>query len=249
MKNIKEDSAFGPMMMFGVTGPGPKADRKPIPSDPKKEKGINIKNMKSMKKFLTFEQFVNEQKLNESFSLLSQLKNLKGAMQKSESFAKNNGEDLSDLREEYVSRLRGVVSDMETFDRTSDKAVNDFMSKIEGSMSFTNMIDYVSAYGERYQISESLMEAANWENIVKTYTGKIGEWMRKGFTYTVENVIIPFVKYLLNVLSRLIVNIVIAIVNAITGKTYKSPDATIFKKEETSSDSVKFDERGYDLSI
>jgi hypothetical protein len=63
-----EDSAFGPMMMFGVTGPGPKRDRKPIPSDPKKEKGINIKTMNKMKKFLTFEEFVNESnsKTNES---------------------------------------------------------------------------------------------------------------------------------------------------------------------------------------
>jgi hypothetical protein len=60
MKKLKEDSAWGPMMMFGVTGPGPKADRKPIPSDPKKEKGINIKNFKKMKKLEMFEDFINE---------------------------------------------------------------------------------------------------------------------------------------------------------------------------------------------
>jgi hypothetical protein len=39
---LNEDSAFGPGMMFGVPGPGPKQDRKPIPSDKKKEKGIMV---------------------------------------------------------------------------------------------------------------------------------------------------------------------------------------------------------------
>ena len=56
MKN--EDSAFGPGMMFGIPGPGPKKDRKPIPSDPKKEKGINIKNKYKMKNLKTFEDFI-----------------------------------------------------------------------------------------------------------------------------------------------------------------------------------------------
>lgn len=59
-EKTNEDSAFGPGMMFGIPGPGPKADRKPIPSDPKKEKGIDIKSKKKMKNILTFEEFVNE---------------------------------------------------------------------------------------------------------------------------------------------------------------------------------------------
>ena len=50
---IDEDSAFGPGMMFGIPGPGPKDDRKPIPSDPKKEKGKEIGRTK-MKKFKQF---------------------------------------------------------------------------------------------------------------------------------------------------------------------------------------------------
>jgi hypothetical protein len=53
---INEDSAFGPGMMFGIPGPGPKKDTKGIPSDPKKEKGKEIGKTK-MKKF---KQFVNE---------------------------------------------------------------------------------------------------------------------------------------------------------------------------------------------
>jgi len=52
---INEDSAFGPGMMFGITGPGPKADSPKQPSDKKKEKGITLKQMKktipSFKKF------------------------------------------------------------------------------------------------------------------------------------------------------------------------------------------------------
>ena len=53
---IDEDSAFGPGMMFGLPGPGPKKDTKGIPSDPKKEKGKEIGRTK-MKKF---KQFVEE---------------------------------------------------------------------------------------------------------------------------------------------------------------------------------------------
>jgi hypothetical protein len=62
--SIKEDSAFGPGMMFGIPGPGPKPDRKPIPSDPKMEKGIDIKK-KKMKNLKTFEDFIFESELNE----------------------------------------------------------------------------------------------------------------------------------------------------------------------------------------
>ena len=39
-------------------------------------------------------------------------------------------------------------------------------------------------------------------------------------------------------------SVLIAIINSITGKTYKAPDATIFKKEEVNSDELKFDDRG-----
>ena len=54
----KEDSAFGPGMMFGIPGPGPKPDRKPIPSDPKKKKGKYLKTMKTH--IPTYEQFLDE---------------------------------------------------------------------------------------------------------------------------------------------------------------------------------------------
>jgi len=55
-----EDSAFGPGMMFGIPGPGPKRDMERIPSDPKKEKGIHIKTKKKMKNLKSLEDFVNE---------------------------------------------------------------------------------------------------------------------------------------------------------------------------------------------
>jgi hypothetical protein len=59
--NIKEDSAFGPGMMFGVPGPGPSKDTEGIPSNKKKEKGKMIK-----KSFQKFESFLAEEKaLNE----------------------------------------------------------------------------------------------------------------------------------------------------------------------------------------
>jgi hypothetical protein len=63
---INEDSAFGPGMMFGIPGPGPKRDTKGIPSDPKKEKGKTIKKMKNIP---TFEDYVIEQTLNEAKGL------------------------------------------------------------------------------------------------------------------------------------------------------------------------------------
>jgi hypothetical protein len=47
---INEDSAFGPGMMFGIPGPGPKKDTKGIPSDPKMEKGKSIGLLKNVNK-------------------------------------------------------------------------------------------------------------------------------------------------------------------------------------------------------
>lgn len=60
-----EDSAFGPGMMFGIPGPGPKADSPKIPSDKKKEKGIKPNQMKnsntaSFKKFNEFNTFIED---------------------------------------------------------------------------------------------------------------------------------------------------------------------------------------------
>jgi hypothetical protein len=51
---LREDSAFGPGMMFGVTGPGPKADTSGIKSDKRKEKG---KTPKEMDKLPTYKEF------------------------------------------------------------------------------------------------------------------------------------------------------------------------------------------------
>ena len=53
---INEDNGFGPAMMFGIPGPGPKKDTKGIPSDKSKEKGMEIKDMK--KGFLKFKEFI-----------------------------------------------------------------------------------------------------------------------------------------------------------------------------------------------
>ena len=55
---VEEDNGFGPGMMFGIPGPGPKKDTKGIPSDKKKEVGTEVKNMKS--KFLKFKEFTSK---------------------------------------------------------------------------------------------------------------------------------------------------------------------------------------------
>jgi hypothetical protein len=47
---INEDSGFGPGMMFGIKGPGPKKDTKGIPSDPKKLKGVEVGLLKNINK-------------------------------------------------------------------------------------------------------------------------------------------------------------------------------------------------------
>jgi cytidyltransferase-like protein len=61
---ITEDG-FGPAMMFGITGPGPRRDRKRVPSDREKEVGIDpLKMPKYVKNHLKniplFEDFVFE---------------------------------------------------------------------------------------------------------------------------------------------------------------------------------------------
>jgi hypothetical protein len=64
---MKEDSAFGPGMMFGISGPGPKRDTKGIPSDPKREKGKEIKKtkMKTKNHIPTFNEFLLETSLRD----------------------------------------------------------------------------------------------------------------------------------------------------------------------------------------
>jgi hypothetical protein len=42
---LNEDGGYGPGMMFGISGPGPKADTEGIPSDKEKEQGIDIKEL------------------------------------------------------------------------------------------------------------------------------------------------------------------------------------------------------------
>lgn len=59
VKEINEDGdGFAAGMMYAVPGPGPKRDTKGIKSDPKKEKGKEIKP--KMKNLPTFEDFINE---------------------------------------------------------------------------------------------------------------------------------------------------------------------------------------------
>jgi hypothetical protein len=55
---VEEDNGFGPGMMFGIPGPGPKKDTKGIPSDKTKELGVEVKNMK--KSFLKFKEFTSK---------------------------------------------------------------------------------------------------------------------------------------------------------------------------------------------
>ena len=246
---MNEDSAFGPGMMFGIPGPGPKRDTKGIPSNPKMEKGIEIDNKKKkykMKNINTFEEFINERFVNEELSILSNLDTIKSAMEKSEAYVKKNGGDLKGLQKEYTTKLKGAVAEMITrsYDKKSNEEVNKFLKKIEGSTTFTSMIDLVTFYAEKYNVNESLLEAEKWEMAIRDFTTKVGEWLRQGFTFTFERVIIPFVKYILNVLSRLVINVVIAIVNTITGKTYTAPNATIFKKAEFKKSETISDEEG-----
>ena len=62
---ITEDNGFGPTMMFGVTGPGPRRDHKRTPSDRDKEIGIDPSNLPKyvknhLKNIPIFEDFVFE---------------------------------------------------------------------------------------------------------------------------------------------------------------------------------------------
>lgn len=204
------------------------------------EKGIDIDNKKKykMKNIITFEEFVNESFVNEELSILSNLDTIKSGMEKSEAYVKKNGGNLRGLQKEYSIKLKSAVADLinKSNDKKSNEEVNKFLKKIEGSLTFTSMIDIVTEYAKKYNVNESIMEAERWELAVRNFTTKVGEWLRQGFTFMFEKVIIPFVKYILNVVSRLVINIVIAIVNSITGKTYTAPNATIFKRSETKSD-------------
>jgi hypothetical protein len=68
---LNEDGGYGPGMMFGVGGPGPKADTDGIPSDKEKEQGIDIKELgklpTSFKKYSKkLKEFAEAQEIYES---------------------------------------------------------------------------------------------------------------------------------------------------------------------------------------
>ena len=119
MENLNEDNGFGPGMMFGISGPGPKADSKIIISDPEMEKGIEIDNKKKykMKNIKSFESFVTESELNEGVaSLDSYYKNAEKSVRepakkidailnkeiKSDSIKKEILDLITDLVDEYA---------------------------------------------------------------------------------------------------------------------------------------------------
>jgi hypothetical protein len=166
MNQTYEDSAFGPGMMFGIPGPGPKKDTKGIPSDPEMEKGIEINNKKKkykMKNIITFEDFVNEGYVNEELSILSNLDTIKSGMEKSEAYVKKNGGNLRGLQKEYSIKLKKSVADLiGSNDKKANEEVQKFLNKIEGSLTFTSMIDLITEYAKKYNVNESIMEAVKW---------------------------------------------------------------------------------------
>lgn len=58
---INEDAGWGPSMMFGIPGPGPKSDTKGIPSDKEKEEGIQIKDMTKIPTFKKYTKKIEEE--------------------------------------------------------------------------------------------------------------------------------------------------------------------------------------------
>jgi hypothetical protein len=135
---INEDSAFGPGMMFGIPGPGPKKDTKGIPSDPKKEKGKEIgrTKMKKFKQFveedlniheasklsskedivLSFESYISESELNELALTSTGVKGLLQAIY-------YNWDQIKDRikTKYYMSSFRDVIAFIKSGDQEEQK--------------------------------------------------------------------------------------------------------------------------------
>jgi hypothetical protein len=144
---MNEDSAWGPGMMFGVTGPGPKRDRKPIPSDPKKEKGINIKTMKKMKNLKSYDEFLNEEK----------------EIMVYEDFASNFATKM--LSNPLIRRnIGGVVTDI------TGKTAKNAMSMVDKAIGIESDYDEndPNYYGE-FDMNDVLGSKEEAEELVRTY--------------------------------------------------------------------------------
>lgn len=188
-----------------------------------------------MKRVLPFTEFVNESRINEMMNVNNELMNVKDSLEKIEQYAITADEDLVVVKRDYVQQITKLVKS-QRFDAKSQKIADGILKEINSAVSLSSIVDVMLDTVEEYNLSpDDVNEAINWEKVGQTVgnvAGWIGNVIRKGLVLAWDKLIIPFVKYILNVLARLVVNIILAVINAVLGQTYRTPDATIFKKDE-----------------
>jgi len=188
-----------------------------------------------MKRVLPFTEFVNESRINEMMNVSNELMNVKDSLEKIEQYAITADEDLVVVKRDYVQQITKLVKS-QRFDAKSQKIADGILKEINSAVSLSSIVDVMLDTVEEYNLSpDDVNEAINWEKVGQTVgnvAGWIGNVIRKGLVLAWDKLIIPFVKYILNVLARLVVNIILAVINAVLGQTYRTPDATIFKKDE-----------------
>jgi hypothetical protein len=180
-----------------------------------------------MKKLQTYNEF-----LNESYSLLDvPMKAIGKTVYQIEQLASEYGKTASDIKDLFDANFMPEFDKAISVFKPKEKLMISKLFKSLDSNSLTSGISDLVSKAKKYKIQESVMisEKVNWGKIA-AISGKL---LKKGAKLTWERAILPLLKYLINLLARLLINLAFAIVNAVFSTSYSAPNVTIFKKRET----------------
>lgn len=201
-----EDSAWGPMMMFGTTGPGPKQDRKPIPSDPKKEKGIDIKSKKKMKNVLTFEEFLNE---SVSTSLVDTLINI---LQTAESFGLADEEFIEDIKDGFEEGVTKKLKDIQKNLSPEDKKLvqtkmDEILVPFRNAKDTQSLITFLTNISDnKLLMNEAFNFKGSFQSIlqsIKNAGSKLSEWWKSNK----KRILLTIVEFLVQIVIEIVFGI------------------------------------------
>jgi hypothetical protein len=180
-----------------------------------------------MKNLPSFEEFLNEAEIINTGSV----KMINNVVNQIEKLTKKHGKDPSTIKELFDASFEPQFTQAISKFKPAEKSKMIKILKSLKGKSLSKSIANVLSEIEDLNIQESnmILEKIDWKKIGQS----IGNAIKKGAKWSWENAILPFLKYLINVLSRLIFNVSFAMINAIFNQEYLAPNATLFGKEET----------------
>lgn len=177
-----------------------------------------------MKNLQYFEDFVNERR-EDGMGLMQ----LKSAISKIEDKFKDKSSEMKSVKDDFIKGLSKKLMSVR-MDSKEKSMVKKLISDLNKSPNISSIVDKVMSMKSKFGVKESfeLVLEAETEKVLKGFFNIL----KKGAKLTWEQALKPLLKYLINVLSRLIVGIIYSLVNATFDKNYATPDSTIFKSKE-----------------